>query len=120
MIINYYVFKEKGGDNTIDVIVEDGGVASSYKPDDHYRTDYYRKRIGVNTTIDTFWEELNEGEMQHAGDKWVDKDPSENELIDEMLNWLCISTEPIEFVRHDMGEMTKEGFEFVKSKLTLT
>jgi hypothetical protein len=113
--VQYYVFKEQGGDNTIDVIVEDGGVATAYNPDDHYRTDYYQNRIDETTTVDNLWDELSKGKM-HSND-WEGKEPTEQELIDDMLEWLYCSTEAVEFVRNDMGEMTEEIFNEIKSKL---
>lgn len=119
MEVNYFVFKEQGGDNTIDIIVEDGSVATSYKPDEHYRTDYYGNRITNETTFENLWGELAEGSMYHNGSKWEGKEPTEQDLIDDMLGWLYCSTEPVTLVKNDMGEMTEENFLLVKSKLKL-
>ncbi len=117
--VNYYVFKENGVDETIVIIVEDGGVATTYNPYYYWRTDYYGERITKDTTVENIWEELDKGNMFHSGGKWIDQEPTEQELIDDMLEWLYVSTEPVEFIRHDMGNMTKENFEEVKSKLKL-
>lgn len=115
--VQYFVFLEKGGDNTIDVIVEDGGVATAYKPDDHYRTDYYQDRINQDTTFENLWGSLADGKMYNDGGKWEGKEPTEQELINDMLEWLYCSTEAVEFVRNDMGEMTEEKFNEIKTKL---
>jgi hypothetical protein len=106
--VNYYVFKEN--DDTIDVIMEDGGVATSYIPDGSWQTDYYFDKINKDTTMENLWGKLSEGLMQHK--IWEDT-PTEDEMILDMVNWLYISTEPVEFVRNDMGEMTDDMLSFV-------
>jgi hypothetical protein len=108
--VNYYVFKEKGGSHTIDVIMGNGGVATSYIPDGSWQTDYYFDKINKDTTMENLWGILCEGKMECK--IWEDT-PTEDEMILDMVNWLYISTEPVEFVRNDMGEMTDDMLSFV-------
>lgn len=117
--IKAFIFRDKeDSEGTINVIMEDGGVASAYNPDGaYYRTDYYQSRITPETTLDNIWEELAEGKMYGKG--W---DGSEAELItegndtlvDDMIDWLFLSTEEVEIVKIEMGELTKESFEGIK------
>jgi len=116
--VKAFIFRDNN--NCLTVIMEDGGVASAYKPDSNYRTDYYQSRITTETTLDGIWDELAEGKMY--GKSW---DGSEAELIseanetlvDDMIGWLYVSTEEVEFVEVEMGELTEETFEQVKQQL---
>ena len=112
--VNYYVFKEKGGDNTIDVIMENGGVSTSYIPDGSWQTDYYFDKINKDTTMENLWGKLCEGKMEC---KIWEHTPTEDEMILNMVGWLYVTTEPVEFVRYEMGEMTDEKLNLIKNKL---
>ena len=106
--VNYYVFKEN--DDTIDVIMENGGVSTSYIPDGSWQTDYYFDKINRDTTREDLWGKLSEGKMEC---KIWDDTPTENEMILDMVSWLYVSTEPVEFVRNDMGVMNEDTLSFV-------
>jgi len=106
--VNYYVFKENN--DTIDVIMENGGVATSYIPDGSWQTDYYFDKINRDTTREDLWGKLSEGKMEC---KIWDDTPTENEMILDMVSWLYVSTEPVEFVRNDMGVMNEDTLSFV-------
>ncbi|HMW11076.1 MAG TPA: hypothetical protein PJ987_11600 [Bacteroidia bacterium] len=119
--IKAFIFRDKDSEGTINIFMEDAGVASSYNPDGtYYRTDYYQNRITPETTLDNIWDELAEGKMYGKG--W---DGSEAELIteandtlvDDMIAWLFCATEEVEFVKVEMGELTEETFEQVKQQL---
>jgi len=119
--IKAFIFRDKDGEGTINIFMEDGGVASSYNPDGtYYRTDYYQNRITPETTLDNIWDELAEGKMYGKG--W---DGSEAELIteendtlvDDMIAWLYASTGKFEIVKVEMGELTEEKFEQIKAQI---
>ncbi len=127
--IKAFIFREDNGDKTITVIMEDGGVASAYNPDDYYRTDYYQDRITQETTLDDMWDELGEGKMytkdwdgNEDENLLIDKPITEENfvtLVDDMIGWLYCSTEKFEIVKIEMGELTEETFEQVKQQLNL-
>lgn len=113
MKVNYYVFRENDSDETITVIMEDGGVASAFNPDFYYRTDLYQNRINKDTKLESIWDELSEGKMycqSWDGESFPLKTEADDKLILSMLEWLCMSTEKTEFVAHEMGEMNDESF----------
>ncbi len=119
--VNYYVFDM---DDEVVVIMEDGGVASTYdsgsdmNDDSGIRTEYYQERITSDMTIDNVWELLGEGKMYSKD--WKDdqeENPTKEELIEDMIGWLYVATEDCEFVRNDMSEWNEENFNKIKKLL---
>lgn len=127
--IKAFIFREDNGDKTITVIMEDGGVASAYNPGDYYRTEYYQDRITKETMLDDMWDELGEGKMYttdwdgNEDENILVEEPITEEnfvtLVDDMIAWLFVATEKVEFVKIEMGELTEETFEQVKQQLIL-
>jgi hypothetical protein len=113
--IKAFIFRDNDSEKTITVIMEDGGVASSYNPDGvYYRTDYYQSRLTPNSNLNTVWDELAEGKM-YAKD-WYNSE-SDERLVDDMILWLYLSTEDVEIIKVEMGELTEETFEQVKQQI---
>ena len=107
--------------NEITVIMEDGGIASAYNPDGkYYRTDYYQNRITTETVIDNIWDELAEGKMYFK--LWDGYEAeliteANDTLVDDMIDWLYVSTGEFEIVKVEMGELNKESFESIDFNL---
>ena len=77
----------------VNIRTEDGGVASLYYNGEHWITDYYQNRW-YEKEID--WDKLGEGKGQYR--EWDEHivDITMDMIIDA-LNWLVMSTQPIEF-----------------------
>lgn len=120
--VNYFVFRDNDGENITIVIVEDGGLANAYNPENYFKTEYYGSRMTAETTLDNLWEELGEGKLYVKDwDGSDDESPlKENKVDDEMIMdmvyWLYACTEEVEFVRHDL-EWNEENFNKVKLQL---
>jgi hypothetical protein len=121
--IKAFIFRDKN-DGELTVIMQDGGVASTYNPDDYYRTDYYQSRMTPETTLDTVWEELGEGKMYtkdwDGNDTLLIDELNEEKseiLIDDMIRWLFLSTREVEVVKIEMGELSDETFQRAKQQL---
>lgn len=71
----------------MDVITEDGGIASIQCCDQNYTTTYYQSRITDMPDGQNVWEYLAEGK---AYVKDWDYDPSPEEALEDALNWLVI------------------------------
>lgn len=126
--VKAFIFQDKDcADGTITVIMEDGGVATAYNPDDYYRSNYYQDRMTSETTLDNLWDELGEGKMywndwngEEGKGVLIDKPLTKENLdiiVDDMINWLYCSTEEHEIVKIEMGELTDESYEKVKEQL---
>jgi len=119
--VDYYVFRDDDGEGSVHVIVEDGGVASAYNPDNYYRTEYYGSRITPKTSFVNLWDELSEGKMYTRD--WdglrgspLKKDKVDDEMIMDMVNWLYACTEKVELVRHEM-EWNRKNYIQVRKQL---
>lgn len=125
--VKAYIFRGTDSEKELTVFLQDGGVACAYNPDSYYRTNYYQNRITQETTLETIWDELGEGEMY-----WSDWDGSEeeyplideatteqqNQIIDDMIAWLYASTGEFEIVKIEMGEnITEEFFAQLKAEM---
>lgn len=119
--IKAFIFRNNDSDENVTVVLQDGGVASSYYIGDYVKTDYYQSRLNSESSFDTMWDELAEGKMyvkDWDGIRNPIKKDLDNEIIDDMMNWLFISTESCNFIKRiEMGELTKETFEQVKQQL---
>lgn len=88
-------------DNGCLVIVEDGGIATCHNNGEHLITEYYHNRIErENVGAEDFWDILGEGKMSVRD--WDDKQQWDEEVVQDMLNWLYISSDIIEFVKCDL------------------
>jgi len=132
--VKYAVIKETTEE--MFVIIQDGGVASCYNNGEHLISEYYRERLTKDALIkiekfqtleeddeigseyEQIWSFLGEGEM-YAKD-WDGSDEEsplkqewDEEVIEDMLNWLYISTDAIEFERVELdwdNEQDKKDF----------
>jgi len=120
--VDYYVFQDNDSNGSVHVIVEDGGVATAYKPDNYYVTEYYGSRITPKTSFVNLWNELGEGKLYNMDwdgsddDHPLKKDKVDDEVIMDMVHWLYTCTEEVEFVRHEM-EWNRKNFIQVRKQL---
>lgn len=105
--MNYRVIKTPI-DGSIDIITSDGGVASFYHNGDNYATTYYQRRLTDCDPNNYVWDELSNGKIYFKD--WEEEDPSDSEVVNDALNWLC----PFD----DIGEIDDTLFpEFFKSEV---
>lgn len=89
----------KTNDDIIDLIVEDGGVATLHHNGKHFVITCYQKRLTeCDPTADSIWDELAEGKVYV--EEWEDRDPSEEEFESSALEWLVFPA-PIEGFERD-------------------
>lgn len=102
------------GDSGVTVIVQDGGIATCHNNGEHLITEYYHSRIEKeNVGAEDFWDILGEGEMSIKD--WEGKEKWDEEVVEDMLNWLYCSTDIIEFVK---CELDFENDEAVRNFIT--
>ena len=82
--MKYRVIKDSDTLN-ITIIVEDGGIVSTYDSGNEVITEYYRYRLDDIDGEDV-WNELSNGEIHMKGWQW--HKPTEKQLIDDALDWL--------------------------------
>lgn len=88
-------------DNGCLVIVEDGGIATCHNNGEYLITEYYQDRIEKeNVFVEDFWDILAEGKM-YLHD-WENKYEWDEEVVQDMLNWLYMATDEVEFVKCDL------------------
>lgn len=110
--VNYAVIES--GDSGVMVIVQDGGIATCHNNGFHLITEYYQDRIEKeNVGSENFWDILAEGKM-YVKD-WEDKQEWDEEVVQDMLEWLYCATEEVEFVK---CELDFENNEAVKNFIT--
>jgi len=73
-------------DESLDIITEDGGVASLHHNGDHYITTYYQRNLNDCDLNNYIWDELSEDKTYMTD--W-DGDPTTSEVITDALNWLA-------------------------------
>jgi len=74
-------------DESFDVITEDGGCTYIYYGDSRWVSNYYKGRIGdLKGREEEFWMELQD--MGLYVNTWEDKEPTEEELIQDALDWM--------------------------------
>lgn len=91
------------------VILQDGGVASCYNNGEHLITEYYQDRLTKESfdEEESIWDELGEGKLYIKDWDGSDEDSPfkeewDEEVIQDMLQWLYASTEAIEFERVEL------------------
>lgn len=82
--MKYRVIKDSDTLN-ITIIVEDGGIASTYHNGTNILTEYFGDRLD-DINGDDVWNELSNGEMYIKD--WDEYTPTEEELIADALDWL--------------------------------
>lgn len=80
-------------DDGVDIRVEDGGVSYIYQAT-CLSTIYHQDRT---KDIDIDWDELSEGKAYYKD--WCDKEEIDEEMIQDALEWLYVSTEEFKFVK---------------------
>lgn len=118
--IKAFIFRNNDSDKNVTVVLQDCGVASAYNSGEYFKTDYYQSKLTSESNFDTMWDELAEGKMY--GKNWDGvqarlKENCDDDIINDMIDWLFVSTELCEFVNVEMGELTEETFEQVKQQL---
>ena len=88
----------KNGED-IDIITEDGGVASLHHNGENFVTTYYQHRIVDLRPEDDIWEELAIGKTYSVD--WASGKPSEDEFIEDALAWLVVVPAPREGFERD-------------------
>lgn len=98
-IVKYAVIKKS--DTEMMVIVQDGGIATCHHNEENILTEYYQDRIEKeNVGSEEFWDILGEGKMYLKD--WKNKQTWDEEVVQDMLNWLYAATEDIVFVKCDL------------------
>ena len=83
-----------------DLITEDGGVVTLHHNGERFISSYYQRRLtDCDPKADSVWDELAEGKMYVK--EWRDKDPSEEEFIEDALDWLVMPRPALGFERDD-------------------
>ena len=99
-IIKYVIISSN--DKEMMIIVQDGGIATCYHNEEHIITEYYQDRIEKdNVGSDDFWDILGEGKM-YCND-WLDKQTWDDEVVQNMLEWLCCSTGEFSFTKCELN-----------------
>lgn len=99
--VNYAVIEGIEDDGVV-VIVQDGGIATCHNNGEHLITEYYQDRIDDESldSEDGFWDTLAEGKMYIKD--WTEKQEWDEEVVQDMLEWLYATTEEVEFVKCDL------------------
>jgi hypothetical protein len=71
--------------NEVDVLTENGGVATFYHNGDNYVTNYYTTNLGDCDPTNYVWDELSQSKV-YIHD-W-DGEPTEEEVVQDALSWL--------------------------------
>lgn len=72
-------------DGSLDIITEDGGIASVYHNGDNMVTNYYQTRLTEINKDEYIWDELSNSKV-YCHD-W-DGEPTKEQLITDALDWL--------------------------------
>ena len=95
------------------VIMQDGGVATCHNNQEHMISEYYQDRLtkdmfGTERFQDEgIWGELGEGKM-YCKD-WKDKQEVDEEIIQDLIHWLYMETDKVEFVREELDFKNDEA-----------
>lgn len=101
-------------DTEMMVMVQDGGIATCHHNGECILTEYYQSRVEKeNVGSGDFWDILAEGKM-YVKD-WVDKQIWDEEVVQDMLNWLYVATDDVLFVK---CELDFENNDAVKNFIT--
>ena len=96
------------------VIVQDGGIATCHHNGSHIITEYYQDRIEKdNVGSEDFWDILAEGKMYIKD--WEEKQEWDQEVVQDMLEWLYISTVKVVYIK---CELDFEDDDAVKNFIT--
>ena len=104
--MNYYVFPDKDGFG-IDVIMQDGGMAYAYHNGEHLILNFYQSRIpnNLSESEDSLMDALTDvqSESKMYCKDLPDKQKFDDEVIDELVDWLCPGINGIELNRINMN-----------------
>ena len=90
------------------VIVQDGGIATCYHNGSHILTEYYQNRIEKDDVgSEEFWDILADGNIFCKD--WEDKQTWDEEIINNMLEWLYVSTVDVVFVKCELDFKDNEA-----------
>jgi hypothetical protein len=88
-------------DTEMMVLVQDGGIATCHHNGEYILTEYYQDRIEKeNVGSEEFWDILGEGKMYLKD--WEDKQTWDEQVVQDMLNWLYAATEDVVFVKCEL------------------
>jgi hypothetical protein len=93
--MKYAIYKHS--ENEVDIILEDGGVATVHHNGEHLLTTYYQDR--VHAIDDEMWDVLADGNTYTKD--WNDKQVVDAEVIDDAIDWLCPFTSNVEEVSYE-------------------
>jgi hypothetical protein len=80
------------------VIIQDGGIATCHNNGEHLITEYYQDRIEKEDVgSEDFWDILAEGKMYIKD--WEEKQEWDEDVVQDMLQWLYVATEDVVFVK---------------------
>ncbi len=102
-----------GQKDEITIICEDGGVGSAYHNGEHIVVEHYQDRITPDTNLDDMWDILAEGKL-YLGD-YEGVDEVNDEIINDIMDWMYMATSPIEKELITVTEFCEEDIkEFLK------
>lgn len=117
--MKYYVLNLK---EDLLVITQDGGVGCSTIDGREFAfSEYYQSRLTKESKLETMYDELSEGKMycKDWDETGKEKRVLDQEVEQDIINWLVCSTEPIEMVRIELKDLTEEIFQNIINELIL-
>lgn len=84
-------------DGSFDIVTERGGVASFYYNGENFVTSYFQRGLNECDPQNYLWHELFQGRVYFKD--W-DEEPTEEEAINDALNWL-VFPQPAEWEQDD-------------------
>jgi hypothetical protein len=86
-------------DEDMEIITEDGGVATVHWNGHHFITTYFHRKASKFTFDDTMFEELN---GHYVSDKdWFGTDKLRNYMALDAARWLCFTSDRLDRVDFD-------------------
>jgi len=90
------------------VIVQDGGIATCNHNGSHILTEYYQNRIEKDDVgNEELWDILADGKV-YCKD-WEEKQTWDEEVVEDMLNWLYSSPVDVVFVKCELDFKDNEA-----------
>lgn len=117
--MKYYVLNT--GEDLL-VITQDGGVGTATIDDREFVfSEYYQSRLTKESNFETFYDDLGEGKMycKDWNEAGKEKRDFDQDVVQDIVDWLVCSTEPIEMIRVELEGFTEETFKTIINQLIL-
>jgi hypothetical protein len=109
----------KDGDESIDIIVEDGGYAYCWKDGEGFIIEYYQGRIDSITSIYAPFEDVCLNNSYNNYRRTYRKGTKFDTVLKNALNWLIMGSYPSQFEITTIAP-TEERYDIVNKFLNLT